>query len=207
MDKTHPEKQICTRLHLQIPAPVPAPQIVQSGKVQEILEAIEKLTKHTVDIRMVVSSIEDVNTDVKNLLHNIKQLDKEIEIIKTELRVVSNDVANVADDLKCTKLEVAKVKDLVKHVDAQLEQERELRHMHQREEQGRSKLIANQLQTLIAVFAHPTPRQSESNEVVRWPNDKQAAQLAKGSAMHHKMGDIMFCRAQSMGRWDVIERD
>ncbi|KAI1783365.1 hypothetical protein LXA43DRAFT_1067733 [Ganoderma leucocontextum] len=134
------------------PAPIPAPWIVQSGKVQEILEAMEKLTKHTMNIRAAVSSIEDVNADVENLLHNVKQLDEEIESIKTELRVVSNDVANMADDLKRTKLEVAKVKELVEHVDAQLEQEQELRHMHQREEQGCSKLIADQLQTLIAVF-------------------------------------------------------
>ncbi|KAI1796535.1 hypothetical protein LXA43DRAFT_1057816 [Ganoderma leucocontextum] len=137
------------------PAPVPAPRIVQSGKVQEILEAMEKLTKHTVNIRAAVSSIEDVNADVENLLHNVKQLDEEVESIKTELGVVSNDVTNMADDLKRTKLEVAKVKELVEHIDAQLEQERELRHMHQREEQGRSKLIADQLQTLIAVFCTP----------------------------------------------------
>ncbi|KAI1787807.1 hypothetical protein LXA43DRAFT_1064058 [Ganoderma leucocontextum] len=137
------------------PAPVPAPRIVQSGKVQEILHVMEKLTKHTVKIKATVSSLDDVNADVKDLLENVKQLNNEIEIIKTELGVVSNDVANMSDDLKSTKQELAKVKELVEHVDAQLEQERELRHMHQREEQACSKLITDWLQTLIAAFCPP----------------------------------------------------
>ncbi|KAI1796543.1 hypothetical protein LXA43DRAFT_1057825 [Ganoderma leucocontextum] len=125
------------------PAPIPAPRIVPLSKVQEMLQAMEKLTKYTVNIRVVVASLDQVNADVENLLHN------------TELRIVSNDVANMADDLKSTKQELAKVKELIEHIDAQLEQEWELRHMHQREEQARSKLIADRLQTLIAAFCPP----------------------------------------------------
>ncbi|KAI1782705.1 hypothetical protein LXA43DRAFT_1068360 [Ganoderma leucocontextum] len=145
------------------PAPVPAPRIVPSSKVQEMLQAMEKLTQYTVNIRAAVASF---NVDVEDLLANVTQLDKGIKTVKMELGVVSNDVANMSDDLKSTKQELAKVKELVEHVDAQLEQERELRHMHQREEQARSKLIADRCKCSSLRFALPTPRQSESNEAI-----------------------------------------
>ncbi|KAI1796526.1 hypothetical protein LXA43DRAFT_1057809 [Ganoderma leucocontextum] len=166
----------------EAPAPVPAPQIVPSSKVQEILQSMEKLKGYAVNIRAAVSSLEHVNADVEDLLDNINQLDKDIETVKAELGVVSNNVANMADDLKRTKLEVVKVKELVEHVDAQLEQERELRYAPARR--------------ASSLFAHCSPVANTRHRLVHSRHrDRVKAMVSRNLTVWHNTLTIHWIKA------------
>ncbi|KAI1787808.1 hypothetical protein LXA43DRAFT_1064059 [Ganoderma leucocontextum] len=105
-----------------------------SKKCENIVEVIDKLVEHTSIIEMTVLSFNDVNVGFEKLVESVKALDQDI-------------------DLRLTKFKVVKVKELIEHVHMQLQQDQQMRNVHQSEYQAWLPVIAEHLYIIIKLLS------------------------------------------------------
>ncbi|PIL36544.1 hypothetical protein GSI_00233 [Ganoderma sinense ZZ0214-1] len=129
----------------------------QMGYVKDLSQAINHLTNHMLYLKEKVKCIDGIDGDVNALLQSVNNLDDDVEAINAKVDLIGDEVAYATKEIQNTRNEISKLKDLVENMDAQWEQERELRHMREADEQQRFKAIMANIDVLVAHFIGHEP--------------------------------------------------
>ena len=124
-------------------------------QIQQVLQTVDDLTKDTLDIEEALGSVNDVDRDVETVQLSIKDLDAKVEDIKEQLEMVSNNIKTITAELKHVNDQINNMNKVVGNVDAQLEQEQELRMMSLEEETMHYDALNSKLKNLMARMDAP----------------------------------------------------
>ena len=127
----------------------------QSG--QDVYRALKSLTEQTAHFKDQIDCVNDIDVEVDSLRQSVNHLDDDVQAINTKIDELRKDIAIATKEILNTRSENFKVKQMVEHMDAQLEQERELRRKCEADEQQRFKSTMKTLDALIACFAKEEP--------------------------------------------------